>query len=323
MVIFQTGSQALYSGSEAFFGISISCIFNLIILRNGPGKYEFDEKKYNHLFDGHSCVHKFEIKDGKVFYFNKLLETDSFKKTSTENRLYPQFGTSDLCSTLFSRVKSLFYPHGMDNTNVNIVPFSNQQLYALTETNSLVRVDPATLDVIKTLNINDYISSSKSSNAHPHVENDGSWINVGMNTTLPGYEFVKYDGKALKDPVLENILENGKIINTVPSSTPSGFSYFHSFGVTENYIIFLEQSLKLTIKSLVLNQIKNNPFVDSLYMEPSSNTRIHLINKTTGQITNQKYHTDPLFVFHHINAYEILQVYDLSDLVIYGLLIFI
>ena len=196
----------------------------------------------------------------------------------------------------------------MDNTNVNIVPFSNQQLYALTETNYLMRVDPVTLDVIKKLNVTDYISSSRSSKAHPHVENDGSWINVGMNSTLPGYEFVKYDGKTLKDPVLENILENGKIINTVPSSTPSGFSYFHSFGVTENYIIFLEQSLKLTIKSLVLNQIKNNPFVDSLYMEPSSNTRIHLINKTTGQITNQKYHTDPLFVFHHINAYEVLEV---------------
>ena len=34
------------------------------------------------------------------------------------------------------------------------------------------------------------------------------------------------------------------------------------------------------------------------------NTRIHIVDKKTGEIYKQSYFTDPLFLFHHINAYE-------------------
>ena len=41
-----------------------------------------------HLFDGHACLHKFKIENGKVTYSNKFLETKSFTKSLAENRLY-------------------------------------------------------------------------------------------------------------------------------------------------------------------------------------------------------------------------------------------
>lgn len=34
-------------------------------------------------------------------------------------------------------------------------------------------------------------------------------------------------------------------------------------------------------------------------------TRIHVINKKTGEVLPQKFVADPQFSFHHINAYEI------------------
>ena len=79
-----------------------------------------------HLFDGHSCIHKFTISNGKVTYSNKLLDTVCYKKTVRDNRLYPVFGTSDVCSNVFGRLKTFFNKlndDSLDNVNVNIVPY--------------------------------------------------------------------------------------------------------------------------------------------------------------------------------------------------------
>lgn len=191
-------------------------------------------------------------------------------------------------------------PQTLDNVNINIVPFSNQHLYALTETNFICRIDPKTLEVIDHLSVTDFIKTSKTSLAHPHVLTDGSWINMGINTSRPGYDFIKYESS-------ENgvsIVETGKLITTLPSSHTMATSYFHSFGLTENYIIFLEQSLKLSFKELIKGLITNKPFSNALKMNPNYDTKIHLINRHTGEVVNKKYYTEPIFVFHHINAYE-------------------
>ena len=96
------------------------------LFRNGGGRYEYGDKSFNHLFDGHACVHKFSIVNGKVTYSNKLLETTAFKLTQAENRLYPMFGTADVCSNVFGRLKSLYTPNRTnDNVNVNVVPYGN------------------------------------------------------------------------------------------------------------------------------------------------------------------------------------------------------
>jgi len=261
-----------------------------------------------HLFDGQACVHKFEINEGKVVYFNKLLESKSYKMTVEENRFgNGTFGTPDMHSSLFGRLKTLYNStsDNMDNTNVNIVPFAQSQMYALTETNYLLQIDPKNLDIIKKLSVTDYIPTSNSIIAHPHVEQDGSWIDMGQNVKKPGYDFVKYDGKGLKDPSLNNILENGKLINCIPSSHGStSLSYFHSFGLSENFIIFLEQSLKINFLALASGLITKRPFMDCMQMDSNWNTRIHLINRHTGEIVKKKFHTDPIFFFHAINSFE-------------------
>lgn len=100
------------------------------LYRNGPGRFEYGDKTYEHLFDGHACIHKFKIEQGRVVYSNKFLETESYKKTLNEKRLYPVFGTVDVCSNLFERCKGLFkFADTFDNVNVNIVPFG--KLYLL------------------------------------------------------------------------------------------------------------------------------------------------------------------------------------------------
>jgi beta,beta-carotene 9',10'-dioxygenase len=101
------------------------------LFRNGPGRYEYGDKLYDHWFDGQAVVHKFQIKDGKVTYFNKLLETKCLQKTIEDNRLYPVFGTADVTSTLFGRLKTLFNqePNVASDNTVNIIYIYSNHKY--------------------------------------------------------------------------------------------------------------------------------------------------------------------------------------------------
>ena len=67
-----------------------------------------------------------------------------------------------------------------DNCNVNVAYFGDQ-LYALTETNFIRRIDPKDLKTVgpKT-NVKDYVVVNHST-AHPHTLPDGSLLNLGNN----------------------------------------------------------------------------------------------------------------------------------------------
>ena len=151
------------------------------LFRNGPGRFEFNGKSYKHIFDGQSCVHKFKIEHGQVFYSNKLLETNAYKKSLHGDRLFPAFGTSDVSLNVYQRVKKFLKPSGIqDNVNVNIMPYAKSQLYAMTESNVMCRLDPNDLRILDSPNIKKHIPTARSTIAHPHIDHDdGSWITLG------------------------------------------------------------------------------------------------------------------------------------------------
>ena len=271
------------------------------LYRNGPGRYHFGDKKYNHLFDGSSCIHKFEIRNEKIFYSNKFLETNSYQRSINENQLNSEFGTAGTNISLLERIKNTIKGKSTDNVNVNIVPFGKDQLYALTETNMICKIDPQDLKILNTLNITDSIPSANTIIAHPQMDNEGNHFTVGINTKkkIPHYEFIKFTPNQNK-----LMTETGKVIASIPSNSKNGLSYFHSFAMTNNYIIFLEQSLIINIFNLLIGLITNKAFSHSFTMKKDYRTRIHIINRHTGDVLKQKLSTEPLFSFHHINAYE-------------------
>ena len=64
---------------------------NGTLFRNGPGRFRFGEKVYSHFFDGMACILKFQINNGKVFFTNKLIETESLKKNLESDKLIPMY----------------------------------------------------------------------------------------------------------------------------------------------------------------------------------------------------------------------------------------
>jgi len=308
------------------------------LFKNGTGRYEYGNKYYKHFFDGHACIHKFKIERGtnKVIYSNRLLNTKAYTRSLAENRLYPVFGTQDLCSNVFGRLKTVFRFHEtMDNANVNVVPFGeflvrvyirvkieeksfidlfffikkgNNQMYALTESNYLCQVDPKSLSVLKTIDVPKHVSTVSTNTAHPHLDKFG-WLMCGINSRRGRlyYEFLRYPQSDLEPGPRGDagLCTNAYTVARIPSSHFTKLSYFHSFGLTENYIIFLEQSLLLDLTKFFIGLFTNRTFADALVMRPNMNTLIHLVDRSTGKQVKTRYSTCPLFLFHHINAYEI------------------
>ena len=67
-----------------------------------------------------------------------------------------------------------------DNCSVNVA-FCGDQLYAMTETNLVRRVDPSDLKTVgKKTNLTKYAAVNHAT-AHPHVLPDGSVLNMGSN----------------------------------------------------------------------------------------------------------------------------------------------
>lgn len=275
---------------------------NGTLYRNGPGRYDFDGKTYDHVFDGQACIHKFAIANGQVKYTNKLLESQSYTKTLNENRLYPTFGTADLQSNLITRVKNfLKSPDHLDNTNVHVVPFGKSQLYAMTEVSRMSRLNPSDLSIMNTTNLSTYLPDLKTAVAHPHLEKDGGWINCGVSVRKGKafYTVIRYRGVESN-----SACEQAEVIAEIPSTHEDGFGYFHSFAVTENYVILLESPLKISFKHVLLSVLKNLPKVSAWQRDDSFPTRIHVVDKNTGEILPQQFVTEPQFTFHHMNAYE-------------------
>jgi carotenoid cleavage dioxygenase-like enzyme len=163
------------------------------------------------------------------------------------------------------------------------------------------------LNVLQTVDVTKYFPDVRSTFAHPHVDKDGTWLTCGFikngKQNTADFKFIRYKGGE-EGAKASNLCEQGEVIATLPSSYSYGFSYYHSFGITEKYLIFLEQSVMLNYKDYLMGLALNKPLSWSLVTYKDLPTRIHVVDKQTGERVEKKFYTDPQFTFHHINAYE-------------------
>ena len=68
------------------------------------------------------------------------------------------------------------------------------------------------------------------------------------------------------------MFKQASIIGTVPARWPLHPSYMHTFGVTENYFVIVEQPLSVSVPAMIRSQVLNEPMIANLrwYNEPVS-----------------------------------------------------
>ncbi|XP_062995457.1 carotenoid-cleaving dioxygenase, mitochondrial isoform X2 [Elgaria multicarinata webbii] len=277
------------------------------LLRNGPGKFEFGKDKFNHWFDGMALLHQFEIEDGVVKYSSKFLRSNSYVTNSKNNRIMvSEFGTTTLpdpCKTIFERFMSRFeMPKPTDNCNVNYVIYKGDY-YVSTETNVMHKVDLETLETKEKVDWTKYIAVNGAT-AHPHYDPDGTAYNMGNSFGKHGSNYNIICVPPQTPGSNDATLQGAKVLCTIEPENKMKPSYYHSFGMSENYVIFIEQPLKINLWKIIVSKSLGKSFLDGISWEPQQNTRFHIINKLTGQVLPGQYHSKPLMSFHQINAFE-------------------
>ncbi|XP_065565665.1 carotenoid isomerooxygenase-like [Artemia franciscana] len=96
----------------------------------------------------------------------------------------------------------------------------------------------------------------------------------------------------------------GEIIVKVPCRWKTQPSYMHSFSVTDNYFILVEQPLAAPLAQVFRNVMKGRPLVDALVFNEDESTIFRVISRATGQEIPVRYSTETFFFLHTINAYE-------------------
>ncbi|XP_016060839.1 PREDICTED: beta,beta-carotene 9',10'-oxygenase isoform X2 [Miniopterus natalensis] len=276
------------------------------LLRIGPGKFEFGKDKYNHWFDGMALLHQFRMEKGTVTYRSKFLQSDSYKANSLHNRIVvSEFGTlalPDPCKNVFERFLSKFeMPTISDNTNVNYVQYKGDY-YVSTEVNFMNKVDIETLEKTEKVDWSKFIAVNGAT-AHPHYDPDGTAYNMGNSYGLHGscYNIIRVPPEKTD---LGDTIHGAQVICSIASAERLKPSYYHSFGMTENYIIFIEQPLKMNLWKILTCKIQGKAISDGISWEPQCTTRFHVVNKCSGELLPGKYCSKPFVTFHQINAFE-------------------
>ncbi|KAI1301197.1 Beta,beta-carotene 9',10'-oxygenase [Halotydeus destructor] len=278
------------------------------LIRNGPGCNQIGSTEYKHLFDGLALLREFAIdgKTGTVTYRSKFLSSETYKTNMEAQRIVvSEFGTHsypDPCKSILQKFMTVFKKSDemTDNANINVYPIGDR-LYASTETPYLHEIDTDTLESVKRIDVSSLIAVNTHT-AHPHIGTDGTVYNLGSHFkgTSPSYNVIQIEPPSDGS----NPLEKAKIICSIPVKRALYPSYYHSFSMTENYIVFIEQALFTSIPSLALSSINGASFGSTLKWSPKYMNYFHLVDRRTGQLVAQRYKSDPFSFFHTINAFE-------------------
>ncbi|XP_042877541.1 beta,beta-carotene 15,15'-dioxygenase-like [Penaeus japonicus] len=279
------------------------------LTRNGPGRIEFGDTRINHLFDGTAYIHQFNIIDGKVTYQSRYLNSDTYKKNKKADRIVvSEFGTAaypDPCKTLLQRFMSAFTPiskaEPTDNCLVNVCYFGDQ-LYALTETRNLRRIHPETLDVVgEKVSLVNFLSLSLSL-SHIYVCVCVCVCAVHLCMTISPSDIRSISRTSTGKKI--SSIQQAEIVSAIPCQWKMYPSYYHSFGITENYFIFVEQPYVFNLKRFLLNHYMGKPYFSAVEWYPDQKTKFRLVHRKTGEMVKTVYAANAFLTFHHTNAYE-------------------
>jgi carotenoid isomerooxygenase len=232
------------------------------LLQNGPGKFYFGNDVFQHLFDGSALVQKFAIRNGKIHYQCRFLRTKSFEANLKNNAIMMnEFATNahndnriikddeskakknvslrDRLAVLASGLEGLM----SDNAMISIYPLGDKY-YCFYESPFIQRIDPYSLSTMDRVDLNKKLGVY-SHCSHPHYDQDGNMFTIGVKVGFSGPEYV-----VSKIPAATEAFDGGETMARVRSRWMFEPGYMHSFAVTENYFILVEQPLTIHAPSL-------------------------------------------------------------------------
>ncbi|MBD2258201.1 carotenoid oxygenase family protein [Pseudanabaena sp. FACHB-2040] len=260
------------------------------LFRNGPGLLDVGGYPVKHPFDGDGLINSIAFKQGRAFFRSRYIRTEGYVAEQKQGKpvFRGVFGTQKpggvLANAFDLKLKNIANTH---------VVYWGGKLLALWEAAEPHRLDPQTLETIGLDDLEDQIAPGGAFTAHPKFDPGhhsgqprmvGFSVKSGVSSTITLYEF-DLDGKPLSSH----------------SHTVPGFAFLHDFAITPNYAIFFQNPVTLNPLPYVLGF---KGAAECIAFNEKAPTKIVVIPRN-GEGPVQFIDTDPCFVFHHANAFEV------------------
>ncbi|KAG7157614.1 carotenoid isomerooxygenase-like [Homarus americanus] len=274
---------------------------------DGPGRMTFGEYEFNHVFDGSALLQKFTFGETGVTFASRFLRTYAYNTNlEHEQIVVSEFGTTgkSVAKSKLSKLGDRFAFDKMfsDNAPIGVVTFGGEY-YCITEAPFLHKIDPTTLETISKVDLHKELGIN-SHCPNPRTLADGTTLNIlhGVGATGPKYDIMAFPPKPLDGKA--HVFAKPKKIASVDARWKLNPCHMHTFGLTENYFVLLEQPLTIDVKAMVANTIRDKPFIGGMEWMEDKLVKIHLINRETGKEVKQKVKCEAFFYMHIINCHE-------------------
>ncbi|XP_063588330.1 beta,beta-carotene 15,15'-dioxygenase-like isoform X2 [Penaeus indicus] len=236
-------------------------------LLDGPGRMTYGENEFNHIFDGSALIQKFTLGENGATFSSRFLRSYAYT-TNLENEqiVVSEFGTTgkSLSKSKLGKLgeKLAFDKLFSDNAPVGVVVFGGEY-YCITEAPFLHKIDPSTLETISKVDLHKELGIN-SQCPNPKLLSDGTVINVlhGVGATGPKYDIVAFPKKPVEGRA--SVFSKPKKVGSVDARWKLNPCHMHTFGLTENYVVLLEQPLTIDVKATVTNTILDKPFIGGM-----------------------------------------------------------
>lgn len=185
------------------------------------------------------------------------------------------FNTSaapDPCKNIFQRFFAYFMPSSganadirTDNCAVSVFPVG-AQAFAATETPRLRRIDPLTLDTLELQDVSKSVPIDLTT-AHPQLTTDGTAYNMGSKYGRHGTYNI-FEVPPPTSATADDAMSAARLVASIPIGRPLNPSYYHSFAMSDNHIIFIEQPLVISVARLQMNKITGGTVLDAFQWQP-------------------------------------------------------
>lgn len=295
------------------------------IIYNGPvGIWDHANQTATNWFDGLAILTSFKI-DGPqkmVTMKKRFLNSEAYGKAKAHGKLiiteYGTAGSTDPDKGMMSKLIGSLIPGDMTDNCACMVLKLGGGLVATTETCLLRRLDPDTLESNEKIDLSSLVNIASGRQLKDPNTNEVYNLTGSFLTGLK-YHFVKFPAcEELLTP--KELVASTSIIASIPSRMTTCFSYYHTFGMSDKYLIMIEQPWMANAMKLITSKVKGTAFYDCLEWYPEEKNVFHVIEKETGKsIFDGKFKImskKSFFFLNIINCYEKKDVL-IVDLVAY------
>ncbi|WAR14403.1 RP65C-like protein [Mya arenaria] len=214
--------------------------------------------------------------------------SDAYKANIAANRIVVAgLGTSavpDPCKIFMS-----YFVDSAPLSDNNLISFfpCGDNLYANGESACVHRIDPNTLDVIKRVELIDYMPMNTMA-AHPHIGPDGTLYSIGVSFQKSGVKTcitktppIQETGRTpWKNGRIHVALKLGKSVEEDTRAIKHSIqdkeekTYVHSFAMTENFYVYVEQPVLIDLIKVLSSTLRQQPLDKVIRWSPDIKVNI-------------------------------------------------